>query len=131
VAPRGAIIAVASDKGLFRSSEDGQWKKISGAPDSGLPNGFSFDLVADPEDLVRLYTNDGAKGIFQSLDSSATWTKISDALIDQILTPDTNNIKIAVGPEEPLQIKALDLSTGEVAWTQPIRDTVNRLPPPP
>ena len=33
--------------------------------------------------------------------------------------------------EEPLQIKALDLSTGEVAWTQPIRDTVNRLPPPP
>ena len=33
--------------------------------------------------------------------------------------------------EEPLQIKALDLSTGQVAWTQPIRDTVNRLPPPP
>ena len=32
---------------------------------------------------------------------------------------------------EPLQIKALDLTTGEVAWTQPIRDTVNRLPPPP
>ena len=33
--------------------------------------------------------------------------------------------------EEPLQIKALDLTTGEVAWTQPIRDTANRLPPPP
>jgi hypothetical protein len=33
--------------------------------------------------------------------------------------------------EEPLQIKAFDLTTGEVAWTQPIRDTANRLPPPP
>jgi hypothetical protein len=33
--------------------------------------------------------------------------------------------------EEPLQVKALDLTTGEVAWAQPIRDTVNRLPPPP
>lgn len=33
--------------------------------------------------------------------------------------------------EEPLQIKGLDLTTGDVAWTQPIRDTANRLPPPP
>ena len=33
--------------------------------------------------------------------------------------------------EEPLQIKAFDLTTGAVAWAQPIRDTVNRLPPPP
>lgn len=33
--------------------------------------------------------------------------------------------------EEPLQIKAFDLTTGQVAWTQPIRDTANRLPPPP
>jgi hypothetical protein len=32
---------------------------------------------------------------------------------------------------EPPQIKALDLTTGDVAWTQAIRDTVNRLPPPP
>ena len=33
--------------------------------------------------------------------------------------------------EEPLRIKALDLTTGELAWTQPVRDTANRLPPPP
>jgi hypothetical protein len=33
--------------------------------------------------------------------------------------------------EEPLQIKALDLTTGEVAWTKPIRDTANRQAPPP
>jgi hypothetical protein len=32
---------------------------------------------------------------------------------------------------EPLQIKAFDLATGDVAWTKPIRDTANRLPPPP
>jgi hypothetical protein len=33
--------------------------------------------------------------------------------------------------EEPIQIKAFDLTTGDVAWTQAIRDTANRLPPPP
>lgn len=115
VAPRGAIIAVASDKGLFRSSEDGQWKKISGAPDSGLPNGFSFDLLADPEDAARLYTNAGAKGIFQSLDSGATWTKISDALIDQVLTPDTNNIKIAAGPNHTLFVAVANYANGAIS----------------
>lgn len=104
VAPRGAIIVVASDKGLFRSSEDGRWTKISGAPDSGLPTGYSLDLVSDPEDPARLYTNAGAKGIFQSLDSGATWTKISDASIDQVLTSDTNNIKLAVGPNHTLYV---------------------------
>lgn len=104
VAPRGDIIVVASDRGVFRSSEDGQWKKISGAPDSGLPAGYSFDLVTDPEDPARLYTNAGAKGIFQSLDTGATWTKISDAAIDQVLTNDTANIKIAVGPSYTLYV---------------------------
>jgi hypothetical protein len=33
--------------------------------------------------------------------------------------------------EEPLQIKAFDLTTGKLARTQPIRDTANRLPPAP
>ena len=33
--------------------------------------------------------------------------------------------------EEPLQIKAFDLTTGKLAWIQAIRDTANRLPPPP
>ncbi len=111
VAPRGAIIVVASDKGLFRSFEDGQWKKISGAPDSGLPSGYSLDLASDPEDPARLYANAGAKGIFQSLDSGATWTKISDAAIDQVLTGNTVNLKLAVGPSHTLYV-AIANATG-------------------
>ncbi len=111
VAPRGVIITVASDKGLFRSFADGEWKKISGAPDSGLPNGYSLDLASDPEDPARLYTNAGAKGIFQSLDSGASWTKISDAAIDQVLTGNTVNLKLAVGPNHTLYV-AIANSTG-------------------
>ena len=70
---------------------------------------------ADPEDPARLYTNAGAKGIFQSLDSGATWTKISDALIDQVLTPDTNNIKIAVGPNHTLYVAVANYANGAIS----------------
>ena len=115
VAPRGPIIVVASDKGLFRSSEDGQWKKISGAPDSGLPGGYAFDLASDPADPARLYANAGAKGIFQSLDSGATWTKISDASLDKMLTADTANIRIAVGPNHTLYVAAANYTNNAAA----------------
>ena len=121
VAPRGAIIVVASDKGLFRSAEDGQWNKISGAPDSGLPAGFSFDLAADPDDPARLYTNAGAKGIFQSLDSGATWTKISDASIDQLLTSNTFNIKIAAGPNHTLYVAVANYANYATTLAGPFR----------
>ncbi len=33
--------------------------------------------------------------------------------------------------EEPLQIRAVDLQTGEILWRQPVRDTADREPPPP
>jgi hypothetical protein len=33
--------------------------------------------------------------------------------------------------QEPLQIRAADLSTGAPVWSQPMRDTVDREPPPP
>jgi hypothetical protein len=33
--------------------------------------------------------------------------------------------------QEPLQLRAVDLSTGAQVWSQPVRDTVGRQPPPP
>jgi hypothetical protein len=33
--------------------------------------------------------------------------------------------------EEPLQIRAADLDTGQRVWSQPVRDTTDRNPPPP
>jgi hypothetical protein len=33
--------------------------------------------------------------------------------------------------QEPLQLRAADLSTGAQVWSQPVRDTVDRQPPPP
>ena len=93
----------------------GKWNKVSGAPESGLPFGYAFDLVSDPDDPARLYTNAGAKGIFQSLDSGATWTKISDASIDQILGPNTYNVKLAVGPNHTLYVAVANLANNAVS----------------
>jgi hypothetical protein len=115
VAPRGAIIVVTADKGVFRSSADGQWQRISGAANTGLPFGYAFDLASDPQDPARLYTNAGTKGIFQSLDSGATWTKISDATVEQVLGSETYNVKIAVGPNHTLYVaiaNQVNYSTG-------------------
>ncbi len=33
--------------------------------------------------------------------------------------------------QEPLQLRAVDLNTGAWVWSQPVRDTVDRQPPPP
>ena len=33
--------------------------------------------------------------------------------------------------QEPVQLRAADLTTGAQVWSQPVRDTVNRQPPPP
>jgi hypothetical protein len=33
--------------------------------------------------------------------------------------------------QEPLQLRAVDLNTGARVWSQPVRDTVDRQPPPP
>jgi hypothetical protein len=33
--------------------------------------------------------------------------------------------------EEPLQLRAVNLKNGEIVWSQPIRDTVERAAPPP
>ena len=33
--------------------------------------------------------------------------------------------------EEPLQIQGVDLATGQTVWSEPVRDTVERAPPPP
>ena len=104
VAPRGKIIVVATDKGVFRSSDNGVWTKLSGAASSGLPDGGAFALASDPTNPARLYTNAGAHGLYRSEDTGTTWTKISDDAMDKLLiacsprvSTCTRNIKISVG----------------------------------
>jgi hypothetical protein len=111
VAPRGEVIVAATDKGLFRGSPDGAWTELSGAPGTGLPEGPAFALASDPTNPQRLYTHAGGNGFYRSDDTGATWTKISDAAIDDLLvacTPRvsacTRNVKIAVGRDNNVYV---------------------------
>jgi hypothetical protein len=62
VAPRGNIIVVSTDSGVFRGTVSGCFAKISGDGKSGLPDGVSYDLASDPTNPARLFTNAEATG---------------------------------------------------------------------
>ena len=118
VAARGSTLVVSVDLadaftfgniGIFRSTNGGaSFQRISGAPGSGLPPGVAYDLVGDPNDANRLYTNvnfadlvGGQNGIYRSDDAGATWTRVSDPAIDAlIISGGTSNIEIAVGQSD-------------------------------
>ena len=117
VAARGDTIVVSvniadsftfGNIGIWRSTDGGaSFSQVSGAPGSGLPQGTTFDMVGDPNDPSVLYTSvvfaqflGLQNGVYKSVDTGATWTKVStpamDALLDQI--PNTSgNVELAVG----------------------------------
>jgi hypothetical protein len=118
VAPRGAIIVISVNTtststsntfaGIWRSTDTGTtWAQISGEVGTGLPAGGSFDLVGDPRDQTRLFTNAGSAGLFLSKDTGATWTKISQAFMDGMLA-NASNIEIAVGTNNNLYVAVVE-----------------------
>lgn len=105
VAPRGSTIVLSADaadgfgnrEGVWRSiNTGGEWTQISGARDSDLPAGASFDLASDPGDRERLFTNAGRRGLFRSEDTGETWIKVSDATMDALIAA-SSNVEISVG----------------------------------
>ncbi len=117
VAPRGATIVVSvnaadsggvSATGIFRSVDTGaSFTQISDGDGtaSGLPGGVTYDLASDPSDPTRLFTGvtradsfGGLNGLYRSIDSGATWTKISNAAIDALFSNATSNLEFGVGP---------------------------------
>ena len=93
--------------GIFRSTDAGvSFTQISNGNGSasGLPGGSSYDLVGDPGDTNTLYTSvvfasdlGGQNGIYRSTDVGATWSKVSDPLIDTLVSGDTSNLELTVG----------------------------------
>jgi hypothetical protein len=130
VAPRGNIIVVSvnatdtaplvTQAGIFRSTDSGAtFTRISNGDGSatGLPGGFSNDLVGDPANPARLFTSvllaatvGGLNGIYRSTDTGATWTKVSNAAMDALMMGGTDrNIEMAVGREKNVYAAIVNL----------------------
>ncbi|HVR96962.1 MAG TPA: RTX toxin [Thermoanaerobaculia bacterium] len=117
VAARGNVLVASVDFGepyaftnigIWRSTDAGAtFQQISTGigTATGLPGGTSFDLVGDPNNPNRLYTNivfadliGGKNGIYRSDNIGATWTKVSSPAMDVLINSNTtSSIEMAVG----------------------------------
>jgi subtilisin-like proprotein convertase family protein len=133
IAARGGTIVVSvnfadsftcGNIGIFRSTDTGgSFAIVSGAGGSGLPLGRAFDLAVDPTNNAVLYTairdagvcGAGVNGVYKSIDTGATWTKVSNPTMDALMTDAAghNNTRIAVGLSG--EIYAGIMNTGQMA----------------
>ena len=78
----------------------------------------------------------GVNGVYKSTDTGATWTKVSDATMDALLTDGSgvNNVRIAVGNSGQVYVGTIDLGqlagvfrsgNGGTSWTQLDTPTTN------
>jgi hypothetical protein len=100
-----AVPFYCSDIGVFRSTDGGSSFTQLTWINNGMPAGVVFDLEGHPNQPATLYSavkyaavcDIGANGIYKSTDTGLTWSKVSDAAIDALITNnDTSNIEIAV-----------------------------------
>lgn len=112
LAPRGSVIVAASDNddngascagtGIFRSTDTGaNFTQVT----NGISGGLVDALASDPSDNAVLYASivsapncGGTSGIYKSIDTGASWSKISDAAIDATLVDaGGTHVEISVG----------------------------------
>ena len=93
--------------GIWRSTDGGTtFTQISNGNGTatGLPGGVTHDLVVDSTNPARLFTSvtfanlvGGTNGVYRSLDTGATWAKVSNAAMDAVLTNSASNTEFSVG----------------------------------
>lgn len=109
--------------GLFRSTDDGAtFTQVSVGDGSltGLPGGLCDDLVTDPNNTDRLFTSvifadliGGQNGIYRSDDAGATWTKVSDPVVDSLIVSGvTSNVEFAVGQDNNVYAGIVNFTPG-------------------
>lgn len=109
--------------GIFRSTNGGaSFTQIStgnGAA-TGLPGGVSYDLVVDPVNPSTMYTSTvfsdlvgGLNGVYKSTNSGATWSRVSSAAMNTLITNSTSNLEMAAGRNN--EVYAAVINAGAMA----------------
>lgn len=109
--------------GIFRSTDGGNTftqVSLGDGSTTGLPGGISFDLVADPVTPSTLYTSivnaaaGGSNGLYKSIDSGESWTRISNPAIEAIIQSfSTSNLELSVGRQN--NVYAAIVNNGNLA----------------
>jgi hypothetical protein len=112
LAPRGAVLVVATSGGLFRSTDTGaSFSAISQGDGTatGLPAGAISDLQADPSNRNLLYLtlltnpNGGTRGVYVSTNQGANWTLLNNAALNAAMAA-ASRAKISVGRSQNIYI---------------------------
>lgn len=94
----------AANRGVFRSTDGGvtfSQVSVGNGSATGLPDGSSYDLVADPINPATAYTSvtfsSGQNGIYKTTNGGASWSLVSTPGINALIGNGTSNLELAVG----------------------------------
>lgn len=130
LAPRGATIVASVDVadaftcsniGIWRSTDTGDtWSQIT----DGINRGTADALASDPSSSSTLYASlvfaddcdtGGVNGIFKSTNTGESWTKVSTAAMDALLTDSSGtHVEIAVGLSDNVFVAITPSTTGQL-----------------